>query len=138
MKRAFLGVVAAGLMVAGVGTSVADSWHKVGSMSTTGADFLEGRYRFNSSERNHGSFEWEGKLRDTKVADGHNVYVMVRVESHAWSRYKGKQGKTVTLHHSNWDGAQLYTDDAEMKVCRDRGSLRPDNCSRTKPFSNPR
>lgn len=93
MKRAFLGVVAAGLMVAGVGTSVADSWHKVGSMSTTGADFLEGRYRFNSSERNHGSFEWEGKLRDTKVADGHNVYVMVRVESHAWSRYKGKQGK---------------------------------------------
>lgn len=138
MKSAVLGAVAAGLLVVGAGAAVADSWHKIPSMKTGGADFQDGRHRFNPPERDHGSFEWEGKLRDTNRADGHNVYLLVRVEAHPWVRYKGKQRKTVSLHHSNWDGAQLYTNKAEMKVCRDRGSLRPDNCSRINLFSHPR
>ncbi|KUO14041.1 hypothetical protein [Streptomyces sp. DSM 15324] len=138
MKSAVLGAVAAGLLVAGTGAAVADSWHRISLMETTGASFREGRYRFNAPEREHGSFEWKGKLSDTEREDGHNVYMLVRVEGHSWVRYRGKQGKAVSLHGSNWDGAQLYTSKAEMRVCRDRGSLRPDNCSRTRPFSNPR
>ncbi|MFF5185034.1 hypothetical protein ACFY30_14825 [Streptomyces sp. NPDC000345] len=137
MKRALLGVVAAGLLVVGAGSAVADSWHRMGSLNTAGASFLEGRYRFNPPQRNHGSFEWNGKLSDTR-SDGHNVYMLVRVESHPWVRYEGKQGKTVVLHHSNWDGAQRYTEDAEIRVCRNRGSLRPDNCSYTKKFTHRR
>ncbi|MFF3938090.1 hypothetical protein [Streptomyces phaeofaciens] len=134
MKNALLGVVAAGLLLVGAGSAVADSWHGLGTLETTGADLLGGRYRFNPPERNHGSFEWRGDLRDMDHHDGHNVYMQVRVESHPWVRYKGKQRKTVTLHHSDWVGAQRYVNKAEIRVCRDRGSLRPDNCSDTKKY----
>ncbi|WP_244188760.1 hypothetical protein [Streptomyces yokosukanensis] len=91
--------------------------------------FEEGRYRFNPVERNHGSFEWSGYLNDVDPNDDHNGYMQVRVEGHDWSRYYGKQRKRVFLHHSNWDGAQRYTEDAYVRVCLDRGTLRPDNCS---------
>ncbi|OQR61389.1 hypothetical protein B6E66_25210 [Streptomyces maremycinicus] len=64
--------------------------------------------------------------------------MLVRVESHGWVRYNGKQRKTVALHHSNWDGAQRYINDAEIKACRDRGSLHPDNCSHTQGYSSGR
>ncbi|MBO7938151.1 hypothetical protein JTP77_019840 [Streptomyces sp. S9] len=138
MKKSLLGAVAAGLLLLGAGGAAADAWQQVGELETTGADLLDGQYKFNPPERNHGSFEWMGGLRDADPDDGHNVYLQVRVEAHPWMRYRGKQRKTVSLHHSSWVGAQRYVNKAEIRVCRDRGSLRPDNCSDTKKYYAPR
>ncbi|MFF7985949.1 hypothetical protein ACFZDK_43710 [Streptomyces sp. NPDC007901] len=129
MKKALASVVAAGIFLAGAGTAFASSWQKLPDLKTRGAAFEQGFYRFNPAERNHGSFEWSGYLIDTDPDDNHNGYVQVRVEGHDWARYYGKQRQRVRLHHSNWDGAQRYTDDAYFRVCLDKGTLRPDNCS---------
>ncbi|MFJ9018862.1 hypothetical protein ACIRPU_02565 [Streptomyces sp. NPDC102259] len=138
MKKALAGVMAAAFL-AGAGTALgAEGWRDMPNLHSSGVDFLGGEHRFNAAGENHGAFEWKGRLKDAAPEDGHNVYVLVRVESHGWVRYNGKQRKTVPLHHSNWDGAQRYTDDAEIKACRDRGSLHPDNCSHTKRYSSGR
>ncbi|MFF4584054.1 hypothetical protein [Streptomyces sp. NPDC001388] len=137
MKRAWTAALAAGLFFVGVGTAAADAWKKLPEMHPTGVVFRDGTYRFNPAERNHGAFEWAGYLEDGAPDDGHNVYVQARVESHGWSRYDGKQRRTVYMRHSNWDGAQRYTQRAEIRACRDRGSLRPDNCSPTVRRNNP-
>ncbi|MDX2676922.1 hypothetical protein [Streptomyces soliscabiei] len=108
------------------------------NLHSSGVDFLKGQYRFNPAGRNHGAFEWQGDLKDSDPEDGHNVYMLVRVEGHGWVRYNGKQRKTVSLHQSNWDGAQRYTNNAKIKACRDRGSLHPDNCSFTESYSSGR
>ncbi|MEV1065407.1 hypothetical protein [Streptomyces sp. NPDC050263] len=139
MKKVLAGVAAAAALLAGAGTALgAGDWHDMPVLKSGGVRFLEGEYRFNPAGRNHGAFEWKGQLKDADTEDGHNVYMLVRIEGHDWVRYDGKQRKTVSLHHSNWDGAQRYTDDAEIKACRDRGSLHPDNCSGSKRYSSGR
>ncbi|WP_215455332.1 hypothetical protein [Streptomyces sp. ATCC 21386] len=135
MKRAMAGVVAAGLLLTGAGVALAAQKGSIPHLDTRGVEFLQGHYKFNPPGTNHGSFEWSGLLKDDDADDGHNVYVQVRVEGHGWARYYGKQRRTVRVHHSDWSGAQQYTDNAELRVCRDRGSLRPDNCSPTESFS---
>ncbi|WP_327314920.1 hypothetical protein [Streptomyces sp. NBC_01235] len=135
MRKLLAGVLATGAFLVGAGTAVgAVGWQGIPAMHSSGVDFVEAKYRFNPAGHNHGAFEWKGDLKDSQPEDGHNVYMLVRVEGHGWVRYNGKQRKTVSLHHSNWDGAQRYTNTAEIKACRDRGSLHPDNCSRTKSF----
>ncbi|WBO66487.1 hypothetical protein [Streptomyces camelliae] len=138
MKKAVVGLLAAGVFLAGVGTAFAASWNDLGTREISGAVLTEGHYRFNPPERNHGSFEWEGSLRDKNAGDGHNGYVRVRVEGHDWVRYYGKQGKTVHLHHSNWEGSQRYTDDADLNVCVDNAALARDECSRDQHISTRR
>jgi hypothetical protein len=136
MKRAMAGVVAAGLLLMGAGVALAAQQPQgnIPLLDTRGVEFVQGRYKFNPPGTNHGAFEWSGVLRDIDTTDGHNVYVQVRVEGHRWARYYGKQQREVRMHHSNWSGAQQYTNDAKIRVCRDRGSLRPDNCSPTQSF----
>ncbi|MEV6835444.1 hypothetical protein AB0N17_13160 [Streptomyces sp. NPDC051133] len=134
MKRVLVGFVTAGVFLAGAGTAVASSWRNLPAQSTTGVAFT-GQYRVNPPERNHGSFEWKGQLQDTDPGDGHNGYVEVKVEGHGWIRYYGKQRKSVFMHHSNWDGAERYIEDARFHVCRDKGALRPDNCASELRFS---
>lgn len=60
--------------------------------------------------------------------------MQVKVEGHDWNRYNGQQKKTVPVGASNWAPSQRYTDDAYIRVCRDKGSLNPDNCSATKHY----
>ncbi|SES42525.1 hypothetical protein SAMN04487983_105250 [Streptomyces sp. yr375] len=137
MRKVWVGVLAAGAFLVGAGTAVGTvDWHGMPELNSSGVRFRGGEYRFNPAGQNHGAFEWKGKLKDADAEDGHNVYVLVRVEGHSWVRYNGKQGKTVHLHHSNWDGAQRYTNQADIRACRNRGSLHPDNCSVTKSYSN--
>ncbi|WP_329217124.1 hypothetical protein OG352_14160 [Streptomyces sp. NBC_01485] len=139
MRKLLVGVLATGAFLVGAGTAVGTAgWHGMPELHSSGVDFLEGEYRFNPAGQNHGAFEWKGQLKDADPEDGHNVYMLVRVEGHDWVRYNGKQGKTVSLHHSNWDGAQRYTSHADIKACRNRGSLHPDNCSRTKSYPSGR
>ncbi|MEU1184867.1 hypothetical protein ABZ464_46090 [Streptomyces sp. NPDC005820] len=135
MKKVLAGVMAATAFLAGAGTAWGTvGWSAVPLLKSGGVRFLEGEHRFNPAGRNHGAFEWKGMLKDADTEDGHNVYLQVRVEGHPWVRYNGKQRKTVSLHHSNWDGAQRYATKAEIRACRDRGSLHPDNCSRNAKF----
>ncbi|MDX3689579.1 hypothetical protein PV726_04350 [Streptomyces europaeiscabiei] len=135
MKKALVGMVAAGLVLSGAGAALAAQQGKIPALESQGVKFLMGNYKFNPPGTHHGSFEWTGLLRDSVPEDGHNVYVQVRVEGHGWARYYGKQRRTVRMQHADWSGSQRYTDDAEMRACRDRGSLRPDNCSPTQSFS---
>ncbi|MDR3080660.1 MAG: hypothetical protein LBV60_06980 [Streptomyces sp.] len=129
VKNCVVGLVSAGVFLGGAGVAVAASWHGLPARKSDGVRFEHAEYRLNAPGVNHGSFEWRGDLTDKSHTDGHNVYVLVKVEGHDWVRYNGKQNKTVTMHHSNWDGAERYTMDAYLRACRDRGSLNPDNCS---------
>ncbi|UUU21990.1 hypothetical protein [Streptomyces sp. DSM 40750] len=135
MKRAMVGMVAAALVLPGAGAALAAQQGKIPKLESRGVEFLDGHYEFHPPGTNHGSFEWSGLLKDSDPRDGHTVYVQVGVEGHGWARYYGKQRTTVRMHHSDWSGAKRSTDDAKIRVCRDRGSPRPDNCSPTVSFS---
>ncbi|MCX4739322.1 hypothetical protein [Streptomyces antibioticus] len=130
MKRVVLGVAALSLVFgAAVAAFASPQKAKIPDLLSRGVEFTDASYRFNRPGVNHGAFEWQGLLKDALPDDRHNVYVDVKIEGHNWVRYYGKQGRSVLLHKSNWDGAQRYTGDARLRVCRDRGSLRPDNCA---------
>lgn len=139
MRSVLVGALATGAFLVGAGAAAGvTNWHDMPVLKSGGVRFLDGQYLFNPAGINHGAFEWKGDLADADTEDGHNVYMLVRVEGHGWVRYNGKQGRTVSLHHSNWDGAQRHTVNAEIKACRNRGSLHPDNCSFAKKYSSER
>lgn len=112
---------------------------------TSGGVAFQGRYRFEppcgaaDGPRgcpNRGAFHFSGKLEDTAPGDGHNVYVQVRVEGHRnWMRFDGRQKDTVELNWLVYDGSELATRDAWIRVCRDKGSFNPDNCSKARHYS---
>jgi hypothetical protein len=136
MKKALAGLAAAGVILTAAGTAAAAWGSPIATLKSTGVRLTSGQYKFNPAGTNHGAFEWRGQLSDFDPGDGNNVYLQVRVEGHDWVRYNGKQKQSVWMHHSNWDGAQQYTENADMRACRDRGSLRPDNCSPTQHFTH--
>ncbi|MFI1027293.1 hypothetical protein [Streptomyces sp. NPDC020951] len=136
VKRVVLGVTVAGLVLsAAVAAFALPVGGTIPNLHSPGVDFDNGRYEFNRPGTNHGAFEWWGRLTDASPNDGHNVYAEVKIVGHDWVRYYGRQGSSVQLHKSNWDGAQRYTGQARFRVCRDRGSLRPDNCAPAKLYS---
>ncbi|MGW6568487.1 hypothetical protein [Streptomyces sp. NPDC054975] len=134
MRKLATVAVAAGLFLGGAGAAVADSWKSLGQMLTLGAELQVPEYRWWPKGENHGGFNFRGRLKDLDPNDGHNVYVEAKVEGYSWNRFKGVQKKTVPLNKVVYDGAAQYTKDAEIRVCRDRGTLRPDNCTIPKSF----
>lgn len=138
MKRAVLGLAALGLAFGGAVGAVAASPSKgnIPLLESPGVEFAGGQYKLNPPGVNHGAFEWRGRLSDAIATDRHNVYVEVKVQGRDWVRYYGKQRSSVQLHRSDWNGAQRYIGKAELRVCRDRGSLRPDNCAPLQTFTH--
>lgn len=134
MRKLATAVVAAGLFFGGMGVAVADSWRSADVLSAAGAQFEKVRYRFEPAGAMHGAFHFKGSLRDLNHPDGHNVYLEVRPHDYGWQRFKGVQKGTVLLDEAVYDGATRYTNSAEMRVCRDRGALRPNNCSPIRLF----
>ncbi|MBD0709281.1 MULTISPECIES: hypothetical protein [unclassified Streptomyces] len=129
-------VMVVGLFVGGMGVAGADAWHSVAEpLKTTGARFEEMEYRWEPAGEKHGAFRFRGSLRDSEASDGHNVYLEARAHRYGWHRFPGVQKKTVHVEDIVFDGATRFTNTADMRVCRDRGSLRPDNCSRTRSFA---
>ncbi|MFI8963117.1 hypothetical protein ACIGO8_13500 [Streptomyces sp. NPDC053493] len=126
--------VAAGLFMGGASGAVAASWTTIPHQYTGGAEFRGGQYVFEPKGRNHGGFHLKGDLADIEPGDGHNVYLEVKVEGYDWNRLKGTQKKTVHIDKVVYDGQAQYTSDAWLHLCRDRGSLRPDNCTTTLYF----
>ncbi|AVH99660.1 hypothetical protein C5L38_16040 [Streptomyces sp. WAC00288] len=138
MRKLTAAVITAGLFFGGMGAAAAASaWHDTGILTTGGADFKEGKYKWEDPGQMHGAFHIKGKLRDTGLDDDHNVYLQVKVHSYAWNRFNGTQKKNVWLDKIVYDGATRYTNTAEVRVCQNRGSLRPDNYSFTKRFKRP-
>ncbi|MFD3941700.1 hypothetical protein [Streptomyces sp. NPDC058579] len=134
MRKLTTMAVAAALFLGGAGAAVADSWQKPDPLRTTGAWFSDWSYTWEPKGQNHGGFHFKGDLMDKLPKDGHNVYVQAKVEGYSWNRFNGVQKKSVHLDKIVYDGAAQYTSTAEIRVCRDRGSLRPDNCSFTNPY----
>ncbi|MFD3530432.1 hypothetical protein [Streptomyces sp. NPDC058664] len=136
MKKLVTAVAAVGLFVGGMGVAVADSWHSLAKpIKTEGAHFEKVEYRWEPAGAKRGAFRFKGSLRDGDYNDGHNVYLEVRPHAYGWQRFKGVQKRSVQLEEAVWDGATRYTNSADMRVCRDRGALRPNNCSPIRSFS---
>ncbi|MFF6842910.1 hypothetical protein ACFY8X_29720 [Streptomyces tanashiensis] len=133
MRKLAAAAVAAGLFFGGMGAAAADPWGRELNMSTTGAVF-RGWYKWEPRLQNRGAFHVRGRLSDGDPGDGHNVYLRAKVEGYGWVRVKGTQRKTVDIDELFYDGAVLETNHAEIQLCRDRGSLRPDNCSDLRKF----
>ncbi|MEU6978306.1 MULTISPECIES: hypothetical protein [unclassified Streptomyces] len=129
MRKWVTVAVTAGLFMGGIGAAVADSWQEIKTRTTDGSKFRDAKYRWEPKDGNHGGFHFKGDLVDSFPNDGHNVYLQAKVQGYAWNRFNGVQRKTVHLDREVYDGAALYSTDASIRVCRDRGSLRPDNCS---------
>ncbi|MEH0511888.1 MULTISPECIES: hypothetical protein [unclassified Streptomyces] len=137
VKRAVLGVASVGLVLsAAVAAFASPVRGQIPHLQSAGVEFTDGHYKFNRPGVNHGAFEWSGRLLDAGATDRHNVYVEVKIEGYDWKRYYGKQNRAVGLHKSMWVGAQRYTGKARLRVCRDRGSLRPDNCAEEQVYSH--
>ncbi|AWE50861.1 hypothetical protein DC008_14795 [Streptomyces nigra] len=47
----------------GAGTAFAASWHTMPTLSTDGARFHHGQYKWWPAGQNHGAFEWKGQLQ---------------------------------------------------------------------------
>ncbi|MFE1908004.1 hypothetical protein ACFW96_30715 [Streptomyces gardneri] len=133
MRKLATAVVAAGLFFGGMGVAVADAKHDL-IMKSSGVEFV-GTYQWQPTTQVPSGLHLKGELRDKNSDDGHNVYLRVQVERYAWSRLKGVQKKNVKVDEVYHDGAVLKTKEVRMEVCRDRGSLRPDNCSPERLFS---
>ncbi|MGW2658308.1 hypothetical protein ACWC1D_32245 [Streptomyces sp. NPDC001478] len=134
MRKLTALAVTGALFFGGVGAAVAGGWSHIPRLKTTGAAFEKGTYKWESKNVNHGGFHIKGRLKDISGGDENNVYVQVKVEGYGWNRFNGKQGKKIQLDKIVYDGAAQYTRNASVRVCRDRGSLRPDNCSFTKSY----
>ncbi|MFC8763500.1 hypothetical protein ACFUAG_22650 [Streptomyces sp. NPDC057193] len=128
MRKFATAVVAAGLFFGGMGVAAADSKPQL-VMKTPGAKF-DGSYQWQPESKIPSGLHVEGDLIDKAGDDGHNVYLRVKVEGYAWGRMNGVQKKTVKVNEVFSDGAVLKTKNVRLQVCRDRGSLRPDNCAR--------
>ncbi|ALO09824.1 hypothetical protein AQF52_4230 [Streptomyces venezuelae] len=126
-------MVAAGLFFGGMGVAVADSEHKF--VMTDPGVALVGTYQWQSTSKVPSGLHVKGELKDDDPDDGHNVYLRTRVEGYPWGRIKGVQRKNVKVDEVFFDGAVLKTKEVRLQVCRDRGSLRPDNCSPERLFS---
>ncbi|MEU7514340.1 hypothetical protein AB0B13_20490 [Streptomyces sp. NPDC042898] len=133
MRKLATAVVAAGLFFGGMGVAVADSEHKL-VLTDPGVTFA-GTYQWQSTSKIPSGLHVKGELRDDDDADGHNVYLRSRVESYRWARFTGTQKRNVKVDKVFADGAVLKTKEVRLQVCRDRGSLRPDNCSPERLFS---
>ncbi|MGW9447695.1 hypothetical protein [Streptomyces sp. NPDC055632] len=138
MRKFTAAVITTGLFFGGVGAAVADSaWHRTEDFKTGGARFEEAKYKWEAPGQMHGAFHIKGQLSDIGFRDSHNVYLQVKVHGYGWNRFNGTQKKSVWIDKIVYDGATRYTRTAEVRVCQNRGSLRPDNCSFTRPFERP-
>lgn len=135
MKTVMVGLAAVGLLLVDAGAASVGRQGSIPVLRSAGVQFTNGAYVFHPPGVDHGSFEWSGRLTDTYPEDGHSVYVQVSVEGHGWARYYGKQGGSVWMRRSDWSGVRRYTDEAMIRVCRDRGSVRRDNCSPVQRYS---
>lgn len=114
---------------AGAGSASAASFYQ----STTGVT-MNGTYTFEPDSVSQGAFHFSGTLDDTQN-DGNAGKQQVRVEGYGYNTWYASVDADRYLNQYVYDGAALRTNNAYAKVCRDRGSLYPDNCSTEKTYN---
>lgn len=111
----------------------AGGFKEMGKIATTGASW-RGRYRFlPSGKRTRGAFHFKGTLRVTDKNNG--AKLEVRVAGYSHTEFRASRGSSKNFDELVFDGAAQRTNDAWVKICRDRGSLIPDNCSKERYYS---
>lgn len=125
--------LAAAVMIVGIGTSAFAA--STGSLSTTGASFTGITYSFdpwpcNSTCQNGtiSGMNYYGTLKDTSASDGNSVFVHAKIDAYGYAA-------RVYTSSSLAVGQKVYVSDppatGSVQLCRDRGTLYPDNCTST-------
>ena len=122
------GVVALGIIGAGAGGAAAGAF----THSTTGGN-INGNYQFLPRGTVQGAFNWWGTVDDTSN-EGNAMKMQVRVEGYGYNTYRNPVDTDKYWDQYLYDGAAQTTNIARAKICRDRGSLYPDNCSAEKTY----
>lgn len=135
VKTVIGAALALGLTVGGAGVAVATSG-SIGTLSTTGAQLTSGRWSFDpwpcTSACHSGisGFNYSGTLKDTS-ADGNNPFVHAKPDAYGYATriYNyGGNGTQTAVSQKVWDTNGDPATTAQVQVCRDRGTLLPDNC----------
>jgi hypothetical protein len=128
-RRVFMGLfISVGLAITGVGSAVAGSF----SHSTTGGK-IAGTYVFLPNGYQHGGFNWWGTLDDTSN-DGNAMKAQVRVAGWGWATFRNSVDKDKYWDQVVWSSGDSQVNDAWAKICRDRGTWYPDNCSSQRSY----
>lgn len=122
-------VLTAGMVGVGAGSAAAGAF----THSTTGIK-INGTYVFEPDSVRYGPFHWYGTLEDTEN-DGNAGKVQVRVEGYGYATFYNNKDKDKYWDELVYDPQATRTDLAHAKICRDRGSLRPDNCSTERKYT---
>ncbi|MCD0451140.1 hypothetical protein LO762_18325 [Actinocorallia sp. API 0066] len=126
-----------GAFAIGMGSAYAaseDERGKGGTLkhATTGADF-KGSWKWDDKikvklaggTKTYRGVRYWGTLTDTNKGDKHNVYTEANGTSRPRVYGKRNGSKWVSTYETSRNGKTV-----SFKVCRDRGTLRPDNCSK--------
>jgi hypothetical protein len=143
-KSATAVALAATALFGTAGLAQATGSGTVPSLVTTGASFTQGVWWFdpwpcNSScyKGQFSGFNYHGYLNDTQ-ADGNAPKVHGKVDGYDWGpdHYnKNGNGTRVYVSEKLFDRNGDPSTGAQLQVCRDRGSLLPDNCKSSPVFS---
>jgi hypothetical protein len=132
------GIATAGAVVLGLlglaGATAAASAaadHGEINVATPGAAFY-GDYDYHPIGVRHGAFHYRGVLDDI-LDDDDRVKIEVRVEGYRARIHWAPLDTDAYVDAERWDPAATRTDHAWVKVCRDRGFPRDDNCNE-KPY----
>ncbi|KMM44558.1 hypothetical protein CWIS_15530 [Cellulomonas sp. A375-1] len=135
MRKSLTGAtLASALILGGATTAFAGT---LPSFSTTGASFSSITQSFDpwpcTSACKSGKWSgwnWAGYLGDTKE-DGNSVKIQSKVDGYSWSAatyWKGGANTRTYLSYKTTGGADP-AQSGQLHLCRDRGSLLPDNCT---------
>lgn len=112
-----------GVIGVGAGSASAGAFNH----ATTGAN-INGSYGWQPRSVHQGAFNWNGTLQDTSH-EGNAVKMEVAVEGYGYNQFYNPVDQNKYWNQDVYDYQALQTNHAHAKVCRDRGSLYPDNCS---------
>ncbi|MFC0707359.1 hypothetical protein [Cellulomonas uda] len=135
MKKIMVGAILTGALIAG-GASTAFAG-TLPNFSTTGASFTSIKHNFDPwpctsacKDGKWSGWNWSGYLADTKD-DGNHVKIQSKVDGYGWSNsvyWKGGANTRTYLSYKTTAGGDP-AQTGQLHLCRDRGSLLPDNCA---------
>jgi hypothetical protein len=122
IKRSIGVAVAAGaLIIGGATAALAVGYGQSYSytLSTSGAQFVNGYTVFYPDTINHGGMEYRGGVKDTS-SDGNSVYVQAKVMGYGWGgrvENFGGNGTTLNMDRYAYDPSATYVTCGDVEVC---------------------